>query len=82
MIFSFFPFNNLILQLKIRTKKVLAKIKHKKFELVIIEAQKLYNKINIKDPWGYGIAVYRMCAAEIEKCLELLIKELEKRRNM
>ena len=41
-----------------------------------------YNKINIKDPWGYGIAVYRMCAAEIEKCLDLLIKQLEKRKNM
>lgn len=41
-----------------------------------------HDKINIKDPWGYGIAVYRMCAAEIEKCLELLIKQLEKRKNM
>ena len=32
--------------------------------------------INIKDPWGFDIATYRFCAAEIEKCLELLIKKL------
>lgn len=29
---------------------------------------------NISDPWGYGIAVYRKCAAEIEQCLEKIVK--------
>lgn len=38
--------------------------------------------INIKDPWGYDIVTYRYCASEIEKCLEILIKELEKNKNM
>mgnify|MGYP000158791910 CR=1 FL=1 len=28
------------------------------------------NGLDIKDPWGYGLATYRMCAAEIDKCLD------------
>lgn len=32
--------------------------------------------ISIKDPWGFDIATYRFCAAEINKCLELLIKKI------
>ena len=31
---------------------------------------------NIKDPWGYGIATYRMCAAEINEVLDLLIEKI------
>ncbi len=31
------------------------------------------NDLDIKDPWGYGIEVYRVCAAEIEKCIDLMI---------
>ncbi len=27
------------------------------------------NDIDIKDPWGYGIGVYRKCAVEIEDCI-------------
>lgn len=38
--------------------------------------------VNIKDPWGYDIVTYRICAAEIEKCLELLLKELEKGKKV
>jgi len=26
--------------------------------------------MDIKDPWGYGIEVYRKCAAEIEDCID------------
>lgn len=37
-----------------------------------------HDPININDPWGYSIVTYRYCTAEIEKCLEILIKELEK----
>ena len=33
-----------------------------------------HDKIDIKDPWGYDIETYRSCAAEIDECLELLIK--------
>lgn len=32
--------------------------------------------IEIKDPWGYGIAVYRFCAAEIDRCLDKLIEKI------
>lgn len=32
--------------------------------------------IDIKDPWGYGIATYRMCAAEIEDCIDKYIEKL------
>lgn len=32
--------------------------------------------IDIKDPWGYGIAIYRMCASEIEDCINKYIDNL------
>lgn len=32
--------------------------------------------IDIKDPWGYDIEVYRFCAAEIEKCIDKLLIEM------
>lgn len=32
--------------------------------------------IDIKDPWGYGIATYRICAAEIEDCINKYIEKL------
>lgn len=35
-----------------------------------------HNSVNIKDPWGFDISTYRACAAEIEECLDLLIKNL------
>ena len=31
------------------------------------------NDIDIKDPWGYGIEVYRKCVAEIEDCINKII---------
>jgi protein-tyrosine-phosphatase len=34
------------------------------------------DEINIQDPWGYGIATYRYCAAEIDTCLNKLIDKL------
>lgn len=33
--------------------------------------------LDIKDPWGYDIDVYRFCASEIDKCLDELIKKLK-----
>lgn len=32
--------------------------------------------LDIADPWGYDITIYRFCAAEIEKCLQLLLEKL------
>ena len=36
------------------------------------------NNLDIKDPWGYGIEVYRVCAAEIEQCIDLIIEKILK----
>lgn len=32
--------------------------------------------LDIQDPWGYSIDVYRKCAEEIDKCLQLIIKKI------
>lgn len=33
------------------------------------------NDLDIKDPWGYGIDVYKRCAKEIEECINKYIKK-------
>jgi len=33
--------------------------------------------LDIKDPWGYDIEIYRFCAAEIDRCLEELIQKIK-----
>ena len=33
--------------------------------------------IDIKDPWGYDIEIYRFCEAELEKCIDLLIQKIK-----
>jgi len=37
-----------------------------------------YDKRNmdIKDPWGYGIEVYRKCAGEIKECIEYIMNTI------
>ena len=35
------------------------------------------NEFNIKDPWGYNITTYRMCATEIDRALDKLIGKWE-----
>lgn len=35
-----------------------------------------HDKINIVDPWGYGLEEYRYCAAEIYECIEELLKKI------
>lgn len=37
--------------------------------------------IEIKDPWGYGMTVYRFCAAEIDTCLDKLIEKIKNKRD-
>jgi protein-tyrosine-phosphatase len=34
------------------------------------------NDLDIKDPWGYDIEIYRFCASEIDKCLDIIIEKL------
>jgi len=36
--------------------------------------------IDIKDPWGYDIEVYRFCASEIEKCINKLTKIIDNKK--
>ena len=33
---------------------------------------------DIKEPWGYDIEIYRMCEAEIEKCIDKLVEKIIK----
>lgn len=35
------------------------------------------DNIDIKDPWGYDIEIYRFCGAELEECIDLLIKKIK-----
>ena len=37
--------------------------------------------IDIKDPWGYDINVYRSCAMQIDTCLELLINKIKESKD-
>lgn len=37
------------------------------------------NKIDIKDPWGYDINSYRLCAAEINYCIDKIIEKIEQK---
>lgn len=32
--------------------------------------------LDIKDPWGYDVEIYRFCASEIEQCIDLLLKKI------
>lgn len=34
------------------------------------------DSLDIKDPWGYGIETYRICASEIEECINKIINKL------
>lgn len=34
------------------------------------------NDMDIKDPWGYGIDVYRECAKEIENCIKKIVEKV------
>lgn len=43
-----------------------------------IQDEKSNEDIDIRDPWGYDIEIYRFCAAEIDKCLDKLIEKLLK----
>lgn len=36
--------------------------------------RKYHDLIDIKDPWGYDMETYRNCVAEIEECIDLLLK--------
>lgn len=33
--------------------------------------------LDIKDPWGYDIEIYRFCIAEIDKCLDKIVQKIK-----
>lgn len=33
--------------------------------------------LDIKDPWGYDIEIYRFCASEIESCIRNIIEKIK-----
>ena len=35
------------------------------------------NGVEIKDPWGYDIVMYRYCASEIDEALEKLVEKIK-----
>lgn len=35
--------------------------------------------MDIKDPWGCNIEIYKQCAEEIKQCLEMLIDNNSKK---
>jgi len=35
--------------------------------------------IDIKDPWGYDIEIYRFCASELENCIIKIIEKIKNR---
>ena len=35
------------------------------------------NNLDINDPWGYDIEIYRFCASEINDCLEKIIRKID-----
>ena len=32
--------------------------------------------IDIRDPWGYDVEIYRFCVSEIDKCLDKLLEKI------
>ena len=32
--------------------------------------------LNINDPWGYGINIYKKCAKELEESIEIILKKI------
>lgn len=46
-----------------------------------VEYDKTKKDMDISDPWGYDISVFRHCATEIDKCLDLLLEKIDKESN-
>ena len=51
-------------------------LKDKVYTLKEYTEYKTEEGIEIKDPWGYDIEVYRFCAAEIYECIKILLKKI------
>lgn len=63
---------------KYQILQIYPELKHKTYtlkEYVEYDKSQLSN-INIQDPWGYDVYVYKKCAKEINECLNLLINKI------
>ena len=50
-------------------------LKDKVYTLKQYTKYKTKEGLDIKDPWGYDIVVYRFCATEIYECIKILLKK-------
>lgn len=44
-----------------------------------VEYDKQGKDIDIPDPWGFDIAIFRFCVATIDQCLDMLIEKIDKK---
>lgn len=51
-------------------------LKDKVYMLKEYTEYKTEEGIDIKDPWGYDIEVYRFCAAEIYECIKIVLEKV------
>lgn len=62
---------------KIPLKKMYPGIENKMYTLKEYVEYGEKDDLDIIEPWGKGIETYRMCIAEIEKCVDKLIEKLK-----
>ncbi len=53
------------------------KVKEKVYTMKEYVQNEPKEDIDIKDPWGYDIEIYRFCAGEIDTVLEKLIQKIK-----
>lgn len=53
------------------------KVKEKVYTMKEYVQDEKKEDIDIKDPWGYDIEIYRFCAGEIDTVLEKLIQKIK-----
>jgi protein-tyrosine-phosphatase len=56
--------------------KIYPELKNKIYTLKEYTKCENEQSIDIKEPWGYDIEIYRMCEAEIEACIDKLIEKI------
>ena len=61
---------------KMNVIQMYPELKDKVYMLKEYTEYKTEEGIEIKDPWGYDIEVYRFCAAEIYECIKILLKKI------
>ncbi len=52
-------------------------LKDKVYTLKEYTKYKTEEGLDIKDPWGYDIEIYRFCAAQIYECIKILLEKIK-----